>query len=438
MNAKTPDQLAAEAHQRNEENSEAIVGSAEDTLDGGHQAPLRQGQDDNDDTDRDDGPSKVIPRSPQDDMRSQISARFRRAEPEDERPFNGDMSDTENLYGEFGAEPSDDDEELTDEELDQIAADREALGLPPQDNRKAKPAAQQQQQDQPRMITRKIRGKDVTLSEDEWLERAAQVTAADSYLEEARQVLEQAKEIKAGRASQDDDQHPDRRSQAHAQDGLDQDAVEGAQHPELSFKDVIQEIQYGDPDEAAAKLEKLVDQRSKKTATATVTEGALQRTYDQDLAKSQRQLKEFADANPDLAADERSAMLIEQGMYKGYREDILALGIDASKIPTNPKDLANWHRFYRINGYEVRQTKDLLESSKADLVKWRGGERPQQQPKPSRQQPRIQVNVDRDQRRMAIPVQPQRAVAPRRDAPAPAQTNRSDVVAGMRRARGQV
>jgi hypothetical protein len=441
MNARTPIPTPTDADNQPidpriiaAENAEAVVGSEEDVNPERRQEPVRQGQDDDDPADSGLIERKTIQRSPQDDIRSSIASRFRRAEPADERPFNGNLADNENLYGEFGAEDQDE-AHLTDEEIDARAAARDS-GQP------RRPAPRQQQDDQPqsRMITRKVRGQDVTMSEEEWLDKAAQVTAADMYLAESRAILEQAKDIRAGRASQDD-HHPDR-STERGDDGLDRsDPVEQAQHPELSFKDVIQEIQYGDPDEAAAKLEKLVEARSKKTATATVTEGALQRSYDQDLARSQKELKAFADANADLAADEIASMAIERGMYRLYEEDMLALGLRKEELPKTPKELANWHRFYRINGYEVRPTKELLEASKESFVQWRDGKsapRQDAQQKPSRQQPRIQVNVDRDQRRMAIPVQPQRAVVPRRDVQPTAPVSRSDVVASMRKARGQL
>lgn len=41
---------------------------------------------------------------------------------------------------------------------------------------------------EPRMITRKVNGKDVTLTEEQWLDRATKVEAADQYLAEASKV----------------------------------------------------------------------------------------------------------------------------------------------------------------------------------------------------------------------------------------------------------
>jgi hypothetical protein len=412
-----------EAELRREENVEAVIGAEEDgVVERGETDPPRQGQDgDPDDT----GVVRREPiaRSPSDDIRSNIAARFRRAEPEDERPFNGNINDPENQYGEVGREPAVDDD-------DEIDTPEEIAALTGQDP----PARAPQRQDQPRMITRKVRGKDVTLSEDEWLDRAAQVTAADSYLAEAREMLAAAKEIKAGTSP--DRQHPDGPDRAQT-DGLDNDPEADAQHPEPTFRDVVEQIQYGDPDAAAEALEKLVDKRAGKKAS----EGALNRAYNQDLARSQKALKTFREANPELDSDEIAAIAIERGMYRLYREDIVKLGIDEAQLPTIPAQLANWHRFYRINGYEVSDTPTLLNKSKEQFLKWRGG---QQAPSKGQQQqsrqgaPRVEINVNRDQRRAAIPNHPNRGVTPRRDVQTPRVTTGSDVVANMRRQRGQI
>jgi hypothetical protein len=126
-------------------------------------------------------------------------------------------------------------------------------------------------------------------------------------------------------------------------------------------------------------------------------------------------------------------------MYRLYKEDILALGITEDQCRTT-NEIANWHRFYRMNGYEVRGTKELLETSKDRFVQWRGGSRGEsnQRSTTKRPAPSIQVNVQRDERRMAIPNQPTRAAVPRRDAQTPVRQSGSDVVAAMRRQRGQV
>lgn len=427
------DQQLREQQQIREENADAVIGTAEDEVTRGQQEPPRQNQNE----DEPDGGlerQEPIRRSPHDDIRSQIASRFRRVEqPEDERPFSGDFSDPENTVGELA-------QDLSDEEYDRLAAEREAGGRqqPRQAPKKGAQQGEAEQQleygDQP--VTRIVRGKSVTKTVNEWLDDATRVTAADSYLDETRRLLEDAKQMRAGRAAPDP-QHPegtDTRTEEHSSQVDDT-----SQHPDTSITDLVSKLQFGDPEEVGQELQTYISNEVKKQAGKAATESAMQRAFDQDLARSKKALKSFTDANQDLANDEIAAMAIERGMYHGYREDIKALGIDESQIPKDNKELANWHRFYRIHGYEVRDTPTLLNAAKDRFMKWRGSSgQPSSQRRKS--QPTVQVNVDRDQRRMNIPVQPTRGVTPRRDATPAAATieqSRQNAFAQIAKGRGQ-
>lgn len=423
-NKLTPEQIAAE-------NNEARQGADNDALiERGQTEPPNQSA----------GPLETgierrepIQRSPSDDIRSQIAGRFRRAEPDGERPFNGDFSDPENVAGRIAqADEDDTDDDLADlglsqEEIERARGKRAAASEIEDDESLIEP---QQRQPAPQKRTLKVNGQNIELTEDEILARARKVTSADQYLEEAKALLREAKAIRAGRTAT----HSGENDAETTDLGTDPPEAD-VQSPEPSTRSVIEKIQFGDPDEAAEELDRLVDHRAGKKAS----EGQLRRLMSQDLARSKKALADFAKENETLAANEVAALAIENGMYRGYAEDIRALGISDEQIPKDPSQLADWHRFYRINGYEVRSTKELLNTSKDKFLKdigEFGGRRQQQQP--SRQQPRVQVTVDRDQRRMAIPNQPTRSVAPRRDAnPQQRPQTGSDVVANMRRARGQ-
>lgn len=426
----TPEQIQAE-------NNEARFGSDNDPLnDRGPTDPLNQNAGD------DPGQTGItrrepIQRSPQDDVRAQIANRFRRAEPEDERPFNGDFNDQENLYGEVAQTDDDDsDEDLADLGLspEEVARAR-GKGAPQagdegddEDNEPAQRRAPVQQEPQKRKL--KVNGRIVELTDDEVLAAAQKTLAGDMNLEETKRLLREAKAIRDGRTANHSGEND-----ADTAD-LGNDPIEpDSQNHEPSTRSVIDKIQFGDPDEAAAELDRLVDARAGKKAS----EGQLQRLMSQDLARSKKQLAEFQKENADLANNRLAAMAIEDGMYQGYAADIAALGISEDQIPRDPVQLADWHRFYRINGYDVRSTKDLLDASKKKFFKEfgeLGGQR--QQNRPSRQPDRVNVNVNRDQRRMAIPNQPTRSVAPRRDAnPQQRPQTGSDVVNQMRRQRGQ-
>lgn len=346
--------------------------------------------------------------SPHDQKRLDMANRFKR--PGVETPFDGDMTKDENLYGDVAAETLDPDPDLPEP------------GVPTE--QRAAPAE--------RTFTVKVRGKDVVLTEAQLLERASKVEAADSYLAESREILDAAKQVRAGRSP--DRQHPD--DQNSAQDG-EQDQTDHStrtRHPAPDLKSVVEKIQFGDPDEAARDLGEFIT----TAATKQANEGHIARLVSNDLAKSKLDLKAFAEANPEIAADEIASSVIEQSIYKIYREEIKALGVDEAQIPKDPKALADWHRLYRVHGHTVSRPADVLQKAKATLEKFRGAP---SAPKPAarKEAPRVDVNVNRTERRMAIPVQPARAVAPRRDAP-PAVTqssSRSDAVKDMRRLRGQ-
>jgi len=407
------------------DNDEAQIGAAEDAAGAGNELqPANQGQTEADPLGGGVERREPIRMSPKDDMRAQIAAKFRRVEPEDEVPFDGDMSNPANLYGEFGRAVDPDADEDPDDAAS-VVGSRERVVAEPQER---------DDDQQPRMITRKVRGRDVTMSEDEWLDRASQVTAADSYLEEARETLKAAREIKAGRAAPTD-QHPDRKDSTH-DDELDPPVLDDdTQHPETSLRDIVEKIQFGDVDEAADLLGKAIQREAKKEAKT----GALQTVFDQDLKRSQKALKDFGTAHPELADDEDAAMLIERRMYILYREDMKKLGLDDSQIPKDNAEAANWHRFYRVNGYEVRPTSALLEAAGKHVSKRLGVGQVDPSSQPQRKEkPRVAVNVDRDARRQNIPLQPQRAVVPRRDVVPAAQKGGSAIVAEMRKARGQV
>lgn len=429
-------ELDAEAARREAErieNIEAQIGTDEDGAGGrGRSEPLNQNPAETDPLGGGVERREPIHRSPQDDARMAIAARFRRPEAE-ERPFNGDLTDNENLYGQHGREGEeidDDDPHALDPENRQDEADD---GI--DDQRQA--ARQRQQEQEPRRREVTVRGKKQLLTDDEILAAAQKTLAGDSYLEEAKALLAEAKTIRAERTGATR-QHPDGEMGAH--DELDPAEDPSAQHPEPLPVDLVQKLQFGDPEEAAKELAEYIDRRTEKKAANAVKTSGVERAFDQDHQRSQKALKAFTDANPDLANDRIAAMAIEQGMYDLYKEDILKLGfVTEDKLPRTNQELANWHRFYRVNGYEMRNTSDLLEASKGKFLEWRG-EKPGQQSQQRTQKtaPRISVSVDRDQRRQAIPLQPSRASAPRRDTTAPVPGDRSAVVANMRKARGQV
>ena len=351
---------------------------------------------------------KPIARSPQDDMRAQIANRFRRSA--DDVPFNGDLTDPEMLYGKAARAPA--------AEPD---AEPSVVGEPA-------PV------ELPQKRTLKIRGRDVEMTDEEILAAAQKTLAADTYLEDARRLLEEAKTIKAERTGRDR-QPPD--GQSSTQDDVSDSGgtADQTQHPAADLKSVVEKIQYGDPDEAARELETIIDQRINKNVDQT----QVTRLFNNDLAKAQKALKDFTEANPEFAKDDRAVALMQTELMDLYAEDLMALGLDKSQLPRDVNTRANWLRFYKIQGRTTRETSELLNTAKQRVDEWRGVSAKPTPQALRKEAPRVVVNVDRTERRLAIPNQPSRASMPRRDAaPAPTRTPGSDVVAQMRKSRGQV
>jgi hypothetical protein len=98
------------------------------------------------------------------------------------------------------------------------------------------------------------------------------------------------------------------------------------------------------------------------------------------------------------------------------------------------------HRWYRAEGFQVRTPADLLERATGDFLEWRGVKKKDEPVDPAtpKAAPRIEVTVERTQRRQTIPQQPDRAVAARTPAqptPPVSEADRSAIVQEMLRRR---
>jgi hypothetical protein len=358
--------------------------------------------------------NKPVYMSPADEARANIAKRFKRDE-EGNVPYNGNPNDPEMRYGKFG---------------------RDEPEPEPEPEPQSQPEAREQQPPADDKIhTIKVRGKDVRLTTAELLERASKVEAADSYLEESRDLLEQARSARKNNAERtgEDSHRPESRTSTQ-DDGLDRDlATEDGQHPD-PLEQAIEEIQFGDPKEAASKLRKVIATASDETAD----QRQMTRLIQKDALSSQTAVKAFVDRNPEFN-DPRTERWMRDELFQLQREEIIKLGVvDADKVPTDSKTIADWHQFYRVNGANVSDQGKMLETAKSRFEAWRG---PKQAVREQRREaPRVEVNVDRNARRAAIPNQPSRPSAPIPDAvqPKPQGSNRSNVVANMRRARGQL
>jgi hypothetical protein len=263
---------------------------------------------------------------------------------------------------------------------------------------------------------------------------AQKSAAGDDYLGAARRAFDGAKaladEIQAARGAvagkHPADQNP---AQPYEANGYP------AEPPGDLYKQFVEKLQYGDPEEAASRLDQLIN-----TAADRKSEEALERTrLIDESARSQKILKDFADQHPDLAQDDLAAAAMERDLYRLQAEDLAALGIPLELLPDRSiEGVTQAHLWYRTKGFRVRGVHELLASARDNFLSWRGsGTRAPTNEQAGRGQ-RIEVAVDRHDRRAAIPQQPARSSAPRPQPQASGKApDRSSVVQAMaeRRAR---
>lgn len=299
----------------------------------------------------------------------------------------------------------------------------------------AEPAAAPAAGEQPRKFKVKVRHEERELTEEELIANAQKALAAENYLEDGRKFFEQGKQFletvqrsaasrphqDATRAQEDVDPVPEPSADPH-QDGTD-------------FEKLIEEIQIGDTKEAAGKLRAAVTQAARDVARATSIDDRVRA----DWSNTMTTFEKFKADNTDLAADPNALAVMERMIYDGYRDDLRELGVSDDALPKDPLKLADAHRLARVSGQKVRTTEQLLNTVKDGYQKWRGvtpAPSPTQSPAPQT----LRVNVDRTERRQAIPTQPTRSTAPSQTVPnaTPQPRTRSQTVMEMKKARGQV
>jgi hypothetical protein len=273
------------------------------------------------------------------------------------------------------------------------------------------------------------------LTQEEVDALAQKQLAADDYLEEAKGKLREAdtliRDLKS-KATQPGQPatHPGGEDGSQPQTGA-------PQHPEDAYASVIEKIQFGEPKDAAALLQQVVNDAVTAKSLDTVRQDRIRSEWN----RSNLMLKDFKDKNKDLAEDPYLSAAIERRLYELQLDDLRGLGLEEEKLPQNPAQIADLHRTMRAEGLGVRDITTLLDKASGDMVK-RFSPEPKPDPTPAQQKasPKVAVSVDRTARRAVIPQQPSRTVAPKPDASAPAQDEterRSAIVQRMMVDRGK-
>jgi hypothetical protein len=270
-----------------------------------------------------------------------------------------------------------------------------------------------QPQDAPRTIKVKVRHEIRELPENEVIAAAQKTLAGDGYLEEARRLLEDAKQVARPHQGENPASNPR--------------TGEADQSHQTDDRALAERLQFGSPDEAAEVIASL-----RKAGT---TDDAIRRTvYDTqratDVTKAKRSYDVFVRANEDLVKDPIAHAAMEAAFYNGLKSDLRKLGYTDDQLPRANERLVEAHRFHRIQGQDVRDTAALLEDSRQAVEKFRGA-RSSEQPAPPARKDSVTVRLDRSERRAGIPLQPARSALPSPSNTQPVQNARKAAVQKM-------
>lgn len=341
----------------------------------------------------------------------------------------GDFTDPSQTYG-----------DLPIEGQEQEADGEQAGGAEPEP-----PAPPADAPVEPRKFRIKVRGQDRELTEDELIARAQKVESADDYLAESRRILDEAKaRRRSGQnvaPSEDDiDNGDDGGAETRGGNtGGDPDGID-------ELAGVIEEIQLGDPREAATKIAKVIDDRVRNGARTVSFEDQVKA----DFSRSMSEYEAFVKANPELVKDEATQGAVRALLFDEYRKDLREIGLKDDEIPTNPEHLAGVHRVHRVRTGRLRDTTALLTAAKGSFQSWREGKpaaspaRPSGTQQPASRTPspnvgsdgRVRVTVDRTANRQAMPPQtPRGSSAPQAPAQPSQPMTRSQAIQRMREQR---
>ncbi len=274
------------------------------------------------------------------------------------------------------------------------------------------------QQPEPRRFKLKVHGQDVELTEDEMIAKAQIALASDNILDEAKSKSRELDTILTdarNRVARVDPPNTNQVRQPNTQTAEETEVGDDAPANQGNIDNLIEAIQFGDPEDARQKLEKTIE----STARTIVTQTLEQQRFTDEGARTAKVLKDFEDSHADIAKDPMARAAIEAEVLNQQVEDIKALGVDPATLrpdglPPTPGDIANAHRWYRTKGFKVTAPAELLEKSTNKFLEWKGVKPANKPAEPAPgAQPRVDVTVDRTARRQAIPQQPNRTASPK-------------------------
>jgi len=254
--------------------------------------------------------------------------------------------------------------------------------------------------------------------------RAAQINAAaEDYLTEAKTALKGARTAPppaTATPAGDDDADPEPEPQTRPR---------GTPDPTLA--DVVQKIQFGDPEEAATALSQAVDTLFEKKRTAELEQ--------ENRTSVQKAVQEFQATNPDMFTDRRRADLLFVSAMHEIKEDLIRLGAspeDVDDVVTNPAEAIEAFGLARAQRKAVRTPEEILGAAAQSVREV--FRLPTPTPSTTAADPTPRADARTEVKRSLTP-QPRSATVPAATGQPPAQQPKSpsSIVMGMRKQRGQ-
>lgn len=164
--------------------------------------------------------------------------------------------------------------------------------------------------------------------------------------------------------------------------------------PGMETVELVRDLQYGDPEEAAAKIEQYFEERLNQRET--------KRTAQSVVGEVQDHIGQFGTENADLAADDVAAETVKGLMVRGIVADLKRHGItdsEATALMNNPELASRAYIGARAQGLAVRPMNAILKEA-GDTVRSKFGMTRQAAVTPT-QQPQHQPSR-RDEKRTLV------------------------------------
>lgn len=315
------------------------------------------------------------------------------------------------------------DGDITDPDDPDYIAPAEEDGDEPAPREPAKPAA--------RRFTLKVDGNTFDVSREEAFRYAGLDPDADAGLPEPSVVraaqINLAAQARLDEAKRERDTQRTRKTATEsgipadeASTPPDETQTRRSAKPGSETVDMVRDIQYGDPEEAAAKIEQYLENR--------LTQRETTRTAQSFVEEVQSHIADFGRENGDLASDDVAAETVKSLMVRGIVQDLKAHGItdaEATQLLNNPELASKAYIGARASGYAVRPMKTILDEAGSTVrSKFRMDRAAPADPTPT---PRASTPSRRDEKRTLVSQPAPSGMPPERRQPGPSTLDRQAV-----------